>query len=297
LSATAHPLASPRGRVAAIPVKLTRALDLSALLGEAVRVAGPRAGLALALELRNAARSAGPQSVGLDDGTRVTLRGRSSDVPTFIQIFLRGELDFRLAQEPRTIVDAGANIGCASIWLARRFPSARILAVEFDRENFEQLRLNTQGRPGVECIHAGLWPTEGCVEVANPGAAAWALFPRASATGTRTVTVAGLLDHLGVDRLDLLKIDIEGSEADLFAGDLRWLDRVGAIAIELHDSLRPGAARIFFDALADFDFSLTTRGEYLLVDQLRRRSRSTGAAPLVANVVTHPGAIPVEQAQ
>ena len=38
-------------------------------------------------------------------------------------------------------------------------------------------------------------------------------------------------------KVDLLKIDIEGSEKELLGTNLRWLDRVGAIIAELHFGL------------------------------------------------------------
>ena len=38
----------------------------------------------------------------------------------------------------------------------------------------------------------------------------------------------------------LLKVDIEGGEADLFSADTSWLDEFPAVAIELHDWMLPG---------------------------------------------------------
>ena len=40
------------------------------------------------------------------------------------------------------------------------------------------------------------------------------------------------------DRIDILKIDIEGAEVQMFRSDLGWLDRVRSILIEFHGNSR-----------------------------------------------------------
>jgi hypothetical protein len=51
------------------------------------------------------------------------------------------------------------------------------------------------------------------------------------------ISIPTLLENLGWDRIGLMKVDIEGHEKILFAGDCNWLDRVDAICIEWHDEL------------------------------------------------------------
>jgi FkbM family methyltransferase len=201
----------------------------------------------------------------------VQLRGRSSDAATFIQIFLRGDLDFDIEQPPRTIVDVGANIGLASIYLTRRFPSARIVAIEFESENYAALLANTGSHQNIECLHAGLWPSDGWVTVANPDAPKWAHVPNAAADGDRSsssrvraISMPTLLREARIEQVDLLKIDIEGSEYELFDGAPAWLDRVGLIAIELHDHLRPGAGARFLTATTGRIRRVRSQGEYLV---------------------------------
>lgn len=66
------------------------------------------------------------------------------------------------------------------------------------------------------------------------------------------VSLPDLLTRYGIDRIDLLKIDIEGAEREIFSDSAPWIARVGAIATELHDHLTPGATRAFEAATADF---------------------------------------------
>jgi FkbM family methyltransferase len=59
-----------------------------------------------------------------------------------------------------------------------------------------------------------------------------------------SVTVEGLLRNFGAMQIDLLKLDIEGAEFDLFSRNCdRWIDQVRLIVIELHDRYRAGCAR------------------------------------------------------
>lgn len=55
------------------------------------------------------------------------------------------ETDF--GQNLAFIIDAGANIGLTSVYLANRFPNARILALEVDQQNFELLAENARPYP------------------------------------------------------------------------------------------------------------------------------------------------------
>src|ERR1700730_14782321 len=56
----------------------------------------------------------------------VHLRMRTSDPSTYAEVLVRGEYAFDLPFFPRTIVDAGANIGMASIYIPYKYPQAKI---------------------------------------------------------------------------------------------------------------------------------------------------------------------------
>jgi FkbM family methyltransferase len=50
------------------------------------------------------------------------------------------------------------------------------------------------------------------------------------------ISMSTLMQRYGISEIDLLKIDIEGAETELFSGDVSWLTRTGAIAIEFHQT-------------------------------------------------------------
>ena len=74
---------------------------------------------------------------------KIALRPNTSDVTTFKHIFAHGDYDISIKPEPKLIIDAGANIGLASIYFANRYPSAKIIAVELAPSNFQVLLKNT----------------------------------------------------------------------------------------------------------------------------------------------------------
>ena len=72
----------------------------------------------------------------------IYLRLNSSDVPTYEDLFAKGDYGFSVQKSPTTIVDAGANIGLASVIFANRWPDATIIAIEPEAGNFDLLKKN-----------------------------------------------------------------------------------------------------------------------------------------------------------
>src|SRR5712691_2113538 len=64
--------------------------------------------------------------VTLKMSTPFYLRGQSSDLSTFDEVFFKKNYFHKRLREIRTIIDCGANIGCTSVFMARQFPCARI---------------------------------------------------------------------------------------------------------------------------------------------------------------------------
>ncbi len=64
----------------------------------------------------------------------ISMRAGTSDLWVFDQIFLYKEMETDFGQDVAFIIDAGANIGLTSAYLANRFPNAQILALEVDQQ-------------------------------------------------------------------------------------------------------------------------------------------------------------------
>jgi FkbM family methyltransferase len=198
--------------------------------------------------------------------TPLVLRARTSDVLAAVQILLLDELDVPALRAPRLIIDAGANIGLSAITLANRWPEATIVCLEIDPANLELLRRNTSAWPRIQVMAKGLWRRAARLRVENEAAASWAFRVVEDANGPIPgIGVGELLTELGRDRIDLMKIDIEGAEHEVFdTDDGAWLERVGALLVELHEGLRPGSSEGVRRRLREAGFSLRTSGEYII---------------------------------
>ncbi len=187
----------------------------------------------------------------------VFLRVPSSDVPTYRQVFLRQDYAFATDHPLRVIVDAGANIGLAAVYFALRFPDARIVALEPEPGNYAMLARNVAPYPQVTPLRAALWNKNEAIDVVDPGVGAWGFrvqTPDGTAhVSTPAFTVDTLARDHALERIDILKVDIEGAEKEVFADTSAWIDRVRAIIIELHEYLRLGCNRSFYSGSSGFD--------------------------------------------
>lgn len=162
--------------------------------------------------------------------------------------------------DPKIIVDAGAHIGMTSLLFAREYPAAKIIAVEPEQANFAALVANVSRYSNVVPIQAALWKRDRVIQIGPSMAHTKGAF-EVSESGTqnvRGITVETLLRETGISSVDLLKLDIEGSEAEVFEAPT-WINRVRVIAIELHDRIKPGC-RSSVEAAAS-GFRCEQRGE------------------------------------
>ena len=183
----------------------------------------------------------------------ITLRLGTSDHRVFRDIFQRHEYLFNPPAPPETIVDAGANIGLASIYFANRWPDAKIIAVEPDPENFEILRKNIKPYQNITAVFAAIWNKAEWLNLVDPGEGSWAMQTKTGSDGrVFGLTIPGIMRTRLLPRIDLLKMDIEGAEKEVFEHHEEWIDRIGSIAIETHDRFKPGSHAAVMKAAGHF---------------------------------------------
>lgn len=178
----------------------------------------------------------------------------SSDLDVFHQIFLWQEYQkvvdvFKSkfgydSGKKYKIVDAGANIGLTSIFFLEKFNTCEIVCLEPDKSNFEILNfnLNCSSTQEVFKMNAALWPVETKMEIINDfrDKSDWAKRVRMSGNneGVDALSLNKILKDFNWRDIDVLKIDIEGAEKELFLDentDLNFLKITRCIAIEIHD--------------------------------------------------------------
>ena len=206
----------------------------------------------------------------------IVLRRGTSDIWCLQNVFLDEEYRTPFRVDPKVIIDAGANIGMATLFFSQQYPDAKIIAIEPELSNFELLKQNCSALPNVTAIHAALWPTEQALVIQDSKAAKWAFSVTegespAGLEPVKSVTVPGLLRHLEIGHIDILKLDIEGAEKELFSrGAESWLGTVGQIMIELHDRFVPGCAHALYSRIADYPFVQEIEGKNIFINFQRR---------------------------
>lgn len=201
----------------------------------------------------------------------LTLRRGGSDRAVFDQVFVQRAYDTDFGLEPKTIVDAGANFGASTVFFATRFPNAQILAIEPSHANMNLTRRNCAGLSGVSFFEQGLYHSDRPLRIKNPDCGREWAFQVEECDEDKAefhgISVGMLLKRLNWSHIDLLKIDIEGAELEVFSHDCdSWMDRVNVLVIELHDFCRPGCSEAFFRALQHFpQYTSHLLGENLII--------------------------------
>ena len=168
----------------------------------------------------------------------------TSDLDVFRQIFV--EREYRCVSDldnPLTMIDCGANVGFASAWFLSRYPRLQVVAVEPDPANVAAALENLAPFGSrVTILESGVWSRSAPLKVVRGAfgdGREWATQVReANPNETADLTavdIPTLIKSTGRTRIDILKIDIEGSEGQVFSeAPTDWLDCVENMVIEIH---------------------------------------------------------------
>jgi FkbM family methyltransferase len=148
------------------------------------------------------------------------------------------------------IVDAGANVGLFAIQIARQNPRCRVLALEPFAENFKYLEANVARAcpQNVTCLEMALGAELSKGHMQPVGSRSLDHVLRTDSTAANSIPViplAGLFDLAQTQEIEFLKVDIEGSEHNVFAAaPADIFPRFKRIAMEYHDQIVPGTLEL-----------------------------------------------------
>jgi FkbM family methyltransferase len=182
-------------------------------------------------------------------------------------VFGEQQYDIALQDPPELIIDAGANVGYASVYFANKYPNAHIIAIEPDPENCALFHRNCAAYRNVELIQGALWTSRTDLIIENCADESWAFrvveTPASTNNSFKGFTVADILRHSGKQHIDLLKLDIEGSEEQLFSSDYEsWIGHVKNMMIELHGQR---CRDVVLAATQESGFSVSQSGAHIFL--------------------------------
>ncbi len=173
---------------------------------------------------------------------------RTQDMPMMHEIFKREDYRLKLEKslsEAAVVMDLGANIGLASIFFQQHyFPNARFVAVEPSPKNIAVLQQNLANNiekaeivPVVVSNKNGLLLIDDTevgynVHIIHQKIAQNTEGERS--TEVIALTLPQIFEDLNIERIDLLKMDIEGAEKEVLQDAAQWISKVQMMVIELH---------------------------------------------------------------
>lgn len=200
----------------------------------------------------------------------------TSDEYTFESVFVDEVYNFAIPDpNPHLIIDAGANSGYTSLYFARKYRQAQIIAIEPEPSNFQRLLRNTAPCSRIRALHGALWYESGHISIADPtgGTTTVGFQAKAAQHDTKETvpafTVSDILAMSGCGSIDILKLDIEGAEKEIFEANCEvWLDRVRVVIIELHDRHNPGCSASFYNAMSRYRYEQVLSGDNMCLIKL-----------------------------
>lgn len=166
------------------------------------------------------------------------------------------------------VLDIGANVGAHTLPFARLVgKNGRVYAFEPTQYAFEKLKRNINANPtissSIELVHAMLVP-EGCNSITPEIYSSWPLIKGhglhkrhrgklMSTSDAAAITLDAFVDRKGIDRIDFVKLDVDGNEADVLAGAANTLRRFRPrVLMEWAPYLFEGKSAVMGQMLSNF---------------------------------------------
>lgn len=242
-----------------------------------------RFGLIKSIQLLYKLKSNTTISISLNDISHpFSLRSKTSDIPTFHQIFTNTQYDINLNFNPETIIDAGANIGLAAIFFANKYPTSKVISIEPEQSNYDLLKRNTESYDNIITLNNALSNVSNQdLAILDNGYGKWGFMTETLPDGfgnttpiVKSISICEIMNKYNYEIIDIIKIDIEGYEKELFEKNYEnWLPKTRCLIIELHDGMKEGCSKSFFSAIIKYNFRFFHRGENLVFINKKLRTK------------------------
>ncbi len=178
--------------------------------------------------------------------------------------FIEEIYEFKSDTDQPLIIDCGANIGVGCRYWKKLYPKSRVIAFEADKDIYDILCRNMEGLPGFEAKPMAVWKQDGSLKFNAVGIEGGHLelnetpVDSPSENKAKQVEIPTFrLKNLLSQKVDLLKMDIEGAELETLRDCKDLLTNVDRIFVEHHSFLgQPQRLAEFFEILESAGFRL-----------------------------------------
>jgi FkbM family methyltransferase len=201
----------------------------------------------------------------------VLIRAIRADMQSFMNTFIEPYLELKAyMNNVKYIIDAGANIGCTAALFANWWKDCKIISIEPDKENYELAVRNLAPYENVTVLYGALWNKESDLMIEagqEDGFVVHEIKKDPAKTCaenlTRGFSVNTLMEKYQFTHIDFLKMNIEGSEKEVFSSNYQtWLPLTKSMLIELHDGKNAGCSKTVFSTLHKYDYAVAETAPY-----------------------------------
>lgn len=150
------------------------------------------------------------------------------------------------------MIDAGAYIGDTAVLFLSSYPNLKIIALEPNTDSFNLAAHNLEPYGDrITLLKKALWTSE--TELRFGGMSTSASIQE-NGSEVKCTSLPAIIQEYSIPRVDILKMDIEGAEEEVFAAHANdWLPAVDLIIVEIHGDSR---FRVISDVLRDSGFTM-----------------------------------------
>lgn len=170
------------------------------------------------------------------DGFKITVADMKSFVYQYQEIFVYEFYAFKTNSPEPVIYDCGANIGTSLLYFKKKYPKARINAYEPSPNVYRLLDSNVKKNNllDVQLKQEAVWIKDETLTFSDEGADGGSIYTVSNAPKVNIRAIDFLEILKKENKIDFLKIDIEGAEHELIPHIVPALNKVENIFIEYH---------------------------------------------------------------
>jgi FkbM family methyltransferase len=177
-----------------------------------------------------------PSSIKLFDTTLLFADARSF-AAGYKEIFINRHYEFKSTNDQPVIIDCGANVGLSVIFFKHLYPKCKITAFEPDPVLFSYLERNiaSLNYENIKLYQKAIWTENGNIDFLSEGGFSGKISKDKLNSKTVSVQAVRLSDFLQ-EKIDFLKIDVEGVETEILEECAHLLKNISFIFIEYHST-------------------------------------------------------------
>ncbi len=178
------------------------------------------------------------------------------------QFILKDNLEYPIEY----IIDAGANIGQQTVRFINSYKNLKkIVAVELDTNSFEYLKKNTEKFEKISVINNALSNSNNeRFYLSSNNSEMSKITTKDTGKKIGSITINEIIKKNNLPRIDLLKLNIEGEEPNLFNKDASWLSITNCIAFN-NANLSNFSQDILKQIFKNGDYKIYNLGQFIIL--------------------------------